>query len=161
MEKISVLIFIIASTFIQIDILPIFTLFNVKPDLLFIIAVFCILYFSFFPGLIFCLLCGLLKDIFSSGVFGLNLFSFAICFFILQKIKQYFEWDNYLIRYATVFLMCLINAILYALIKTVASDTVFTAAILVIIILESIYSAILSPIIFICFRKCVLKFSRY
>jgi len=152
-------IFISVSAIIQLSVLPSINFFNIKPDILLILVIFFNLYFSFKKGLIIGSLCGLLKDVFSSSVFGLNLLSFIICIFIIKRIKKYIYKEDYLIRISIVFLISFINSIIYCVFRAAFFNLAFYVSFLLIIFLESIYTALISPIIFIPFRKCVLKLS--
>lgn len=74
---------------LQINILPAVWFLNVKPDLLLISSVDLSLKLPFPDFIVFVLLCGLLKDIFSPRLFGFNSFVFGIESMLIYLILKY------------------------------------------------------------------------
>lgn len=159
MRNLIIAIFIFISAIIQFTILYTISFFNIRPDILLILVVFLNLYLPFKKGLVIGGICGVLKDIFSSGVFGLNLLSFVICIFIIKGIKKYLYKEDHSMRILIIFLISLINSTIYCIFKTAFFGLTFAYPFALIIFFESVYTALISPVIFIPFRKCVLKLS--
>ncbi len=85
------LIFLLFIAFIQVTILKRIELYGVQPDILLLSAVF----FALLPkergkidSLIFALLAGLLKDIFSEDILGINASSFVILILLIEHYRQ-------------------------------------------------------------------------
>lgn len=157
MRNLIVTIFILISVIIQVNILPSISLFSIKPDLLLILMIFFNLHFSFKKGLVFGGICGLLKDVLSVGALGVNLFSFIICAFVIRGIKQNFYEDSFPMRAFVVFLVSLLNSTINCILLNVVSEVNFSILVFVVIILGSFYTTLFSLLVFIPFRRCVLK----
>jgi len=158
-RSLIIAIFIFIAAVMQLNILQSVNFFNIRPDILLILVIFFNMHFSLRKGLIIGGICGLLKDIFSSGIFGLNLFSFIICILVLKEIKKYFYKESNSMLIFTTFLISLINSIISCVAMSAILDLTFIRPFLLIIFLESIYTALISPIVFIPFKKCVLELS--
>ena len=85
-----------AFTFLQVSVLPSIWLYSVKPDLLLVLAILISLNYNFTNLIVFVLLCGISKDIFSLSLPGFNAFAFSleagIVFFIFRRIYKEIPW---------------------------------------------------------------------
>lgn len=137
-----------ACCLVQASVLNIFRVFAVKPDLIFI----CVAASAFFlparRALCVSILCGLFKDIFGAGKFGMNVFFLcAWCVLIIKLSKEISVEDNYIFA-ALIFILVLINDIAMWLALFYLGNAIPAGIFLRITILEALYTALVSPFIF-------------
>jgi rod shape-determining protein MreD len=117
MKKRKFFLIIIACAILQVTVLDDFRFFWVKPDLLLICVVFSTLYYDRKPALFFSLAAGLLKDVLSQQVFGLNMLSFPLWSILIMRLSKEISLENKFVR---MFLMCVVSfgqAILGGIVK--------------------------------------------
>ena len=138
---------------LQVSLLPYLRFFGTKPDLFLICVVVASLYFDVESALLMSLLCGVLKDIFSINTFGLNTFFMPIFSFLLMKISRKLALDYTPVLCTAVFL----TTFFYAIISRVALGYLGTVvpfwAFLRISLIESLYTALIFPLVFRLIKK--------
>jgi rod shape-determining protein MreD len=146
MKKWFLLGLILILVFLEVTILNYFRIFNAKPDLLLIVVIIVSLVFDLRWALIFSILSGVLKDIFSTNLFGINAVLFPLWSLLIIKLSKRISIDNNFISCALIFSISLFTAILTRLIcaylgKFVPLGTFFTIA-----FLDSLYTALVLPL---------------
>jgi rod shape-determining protein MreD len=87
-QRIIASLLILIAVFAQVNFLSHFTIFGIKPNLLLALIVFVSLFLNKSFSLLAALLCGFAMDVFSYGLFGLNLASFVFINLFLQYNKK-------------------------------------------------------------------------
>lgn len=142
------LFFILFFALFQATLLDLFRVLNLKPDLLLIVAFSAVFIFDARRGVLFAILSGLFKDIFSINTFGINtLLFFLWAVFVVELSKKIFLDNNY-IRVLIVFIACFLNNIIIGLIFLFSGIGVSAGIFSRIIFLESAYTALIFPLIF-------------
>jgi rod shape-determining protein MreD len=140
---------------LQVTLLPHLRFFGTKPDLFMICVVVSSLYFDVESALLMSLLCGILKDIFSINVFGLNTFLMPVFSFLLMKVSRKLALDDTPVLCAAIFF----TAFLYAIASKIALGYLGTVvpfwAFLRISLVESLYTAVIFPLVFRLIKRTV------
>jgi len=148
MKKRSLYLVIVLLALFQATLLNYFRIFNVKPDLLLICAVFAGLVFELKQALLFSLVLGFLKDALAAQVFAAHIFYFpflaAVTHFLAKKVPI----ETTLVRSVLIFLAVILIDLLKKFFQF-STENYFTLGVyLKVIILESLYTALVSPLIF-------------
>ncbi|MDD4899866.1 MAG: rod shape-determining protein MreD [Candidatus Omnitrophica bacterium] len=148
MKKRTLYLVIVLLALFQATLLNYFRIFNVKPDLLLICAVFVGLVFELKHALLFSLVLGFLKDAFTAQVFAAHIFYFpflaAVTFFLAKKIPI----ETTLVRTVLIFLAVILIDLLKKFFQFSAGNYFTLGVYSKVIILESLYTALVSPLIF-------------
>lgn len=139
----------------QITVLDNLRVFQVKPDLLLVIAVFASLNFRFKHAVIFSVIAGLIKDIFAIQTFGINILLFALFNFIIWRLSKQIEMEDDYIRMSLVFICALAQNIVLG--TTLLYSGLFIPPGIFIrnCFLGSIYTLAAAPLLFMLFRKAI------
>jgi rod shape-determining protein MreD len=127
-----------------------------KPNLLLIIVVF----FNLSWGTRYCLAAaiigGLIKDSFSPNFFGMNIFSFIACGYLVTFIKMYvYHVGSKADRVLMVFLIVILNVIIQYLVKVVLSYVNLGQAIHYVFLPEVLTTTIAAGYTFDRLKQCV------
>lgn len=135
-------------------------LFNIRPDLLLVLTLFMGL-FNLRGGLLFSASFGLIKDIFSLGPFGLNIFSFSLWVIVARALSRQIYRDNKFIYLLLVVAATWGNYLIYLLVNNFLSKNslTFSGYFFVTILLETIYNSLFAYLFFESFKKCALNYS--
>ncbi|MBM3246063.1 MAG: rod shape-determining protein MreD [Candidatus Omnitrophica bacterium] len=149
MKKVTYLLIIFSAGIFQASLLNLFRVFNVKPDLLLISAIFAAFIFDLRSALALGAICGLLKDSLSANTLGINTALFGLWVFLIIRLSREIPLDNNLIRAAVVFVVVIFQNIIsrvifFALGSHLSSLGVFIRA----MILELIYASAILALIF-------------
>ncbi len=149
MKKAIFSIFILISSLLEVTILDSFKLFGVKPDLLLMSAVTASLVFDLKWAFVFGVFAGILKDSLGAGSFGINTLLFSLWVFLIVKLSRKITLDSNIIRIILVFIVVIWHNLIkkfifFILGKPSASIGMF----LYIMLLESLYTAAISPLLF-------------
>ena len=149
MRKRFFLLTIVILALLQVTILNYFKIFGVKPDLLLIGAVVAGLFSSDLKGVLFLsVFCGILKDALSTNAFGINTLLFPLWGFLALRLSKKISIDNNLIRAALIFIISVFNFVTARLIFLFFGSTIPMGIFLRIVFLESLYTALVSPLVF-------------
>lgn len=143
---------IIISALLQTTILNCVNIFNVKPDLLLISVIIASLFFEPQWAISLSIFSGILKDIFSVNVFGLNSILFFLWSFLIIKLSRKITFDNNYVRVVLIFIIALLNNIIMRLIFLFLDNFISLGIFLRITFIESLYTALILPL--------ALKFTR-
>jgi rod shape-determining protein MreD len=131
-------------------------LFHCKPDLLLIFAVSLVFYTDFKTALLFGVLAGLVKDVFLPWSFALNTICFSVWSYCAYRlIRQISTEENY-VRWIIVLAAALLNNFIIGL-QCVATGNIIPPGIFLRnLIVVSVYTTVLSPLIFKLTKKIAL-----
>jgi len=126
-----------------------------KPDLFLICVIFASLYFEAEYALVMGLLCGILKDVFSIGSFGLNTFLFPILSFLIIKLSRKITLDDTPVLCVAVFLITLAYDIISRITLGYLGVVIPFWAFLRIAFLEALYTSLVFPLALRMIKKAV------
>jgi len=142
----------------QVTALNHFKVLGIKPDLIFICVVAASLFFEFKQALVISVLAGLFKDIFGVIPFGINTLFFCVwCILIMLVDKEISIEDNYIFA-LLIFIAVLINDIVMWIVSFYLGNIISLGMFLRITILEALYTALVSPLIFRSAEPAINKF---
>lgn len=154
------LITLLFIAFIQATILTRIKVCNVQPDLLLLTVIFFALLAKRkdkINPLVFALSAGLLKDIFSSNILGVNASSFTILALVIERYRQKI-YNEHLVSYFLVTLFSSLFVSLFYYFVSIRALPPFLNSLYLIILPFSIYTALFSIPYFYLLRKlCVSK----
>jgi len=88
------------------------------PNISLLLVIFITLYLGIRYSIFTAVLVGILKDSFSVGVFGMNIFSLVSCAYMTVILKQYVYYKGSLLsRLLLVFFICIINIMIHAMLQ--------------------------------------------
>lgn len=153
MKKWFILLIIILLATVQLD-WPVFlNFFYCKPDLLLILAVVSVFYFDFKFALVLAVLAGLVKDAFLPQTFAVNTVLFTIWSFFVYRLSRQISTEHNYVRLAIVLIVAVFNNIIIGL-QSLNSGNIIPAGIFLRnIIISSVYTAALSPLVFKLTKK--------
>ncbi|MDP1853561.1 MAG: rod shape-determining protein MreD [Candidatus Omnitrophota bacterium] len=137
-----------------------FFLLNVRPDLLLVLVVFIGL-FNIKRGVLIAIAFGAVKDIFSLGPFGLNIFCFSLWASIFRQLSRQIYKDNKIIYLALVVVATWGNYLVYFLANSffAKSSLASTGFLFATVFIETIYNFLSAYMLFGIFKKCALNYS--
>ncbi len=136
---------ILLFALLQVAFLHYFSIFGAKPDLFLICMVIASLYFDVEYALLLSLLCGILKDIFSVGFFGINTFFLPIFSFLTINLSRKTALDNTSVLCVVVFLITFSYAIVNRFVLGLSGFVIPVWMFLRISLVESLYTALIFP----------------
>lgn len=159
MRKIIVITFFMIAGF-----LTEFLLFNdlapwLIPNLLLLLVMFFDLYFGIRYGLYTAVLAGLIKDSFSSNVFGIHLSSFVVCAYMTTILKRYiYHMGSRLSRYILIFLIAALNGVIYYCLYRMFGGTIpWDQVARYILLPQVVLTLIAAPWVFRGLKQCVSR----
>lgn len=131
----------------QLTSLSYFRLFGVSPDLFLICVFIASLFFELRWSIIFSVLLGIFKDSFSPDTFGLNIILFSLWSFLIVKVSRKITIEDNITRALLLFIVALLQNIISGLLLFYSGGNVPTGIFLRIILLGSLYTALILPLI--------------
>ncbi|MFH1191553.1 MAG: rod shape-determining protein MreD [Candidatus Omnitrophota bacterium] len=131
--------------------------FYCKPDLLLIFMIALVFYTDFKTALLFGILAGLAKDVFLPWTLAINTVCFSIWSYLLYRLNRQISTENDYVRWAIVLVVALLNNLIIGLQSVVTGNIMPPGIFLRNLIIVSIYTTALSPLIF----KLTKKISSY
>ena len=153
MKKWVLLLTIIALVTLQLTWPGFLTFFNARPDLLLIFVIAAVFYLDFKVALALIILCGLLKDVFLPGSFGINTILFTAWCYAICRLCRQISTELDFIRLAIVLTTALLNNIISGLQSVNLGGIIPPGIFLLNLIIPSVYTAALSPLIFKLTKK--------
>jgi len=151
----SLIIFVILL--FQLTILDYFKIFGVKPDLLLASIVIASLFFESKWVIVLAVFAGILKDIFGINTLGINVLLFPLWGFIVIELSKRLSIENNFIYLGFIFIITILNSMMLRLISMFMGSIVVSWVIFLrIAFLESLYTSLISPLLF-KITKLVLK----
>jgi len=147
-KKIFFLFIIIILGLLQITLLDFFRVFGIKPDLLLICSVVSSLVFEFRWALMFCIFAGFFKDALGISALGINTLFFPIWCLLIIRLNREVTLDSNFIHIGLIFIVTFFHNIITGLISVYSGNVIPLGIFLRILIIESIYTALVFPLIF-------------
>jgi rod shape-determining protein MreD len=133
---------------------PVFlNFFYCKPDLLLIFMVALVFYTDFKTALIFGILAGLAKDAFLPWALAINTLCFSIWSYVLYRLSRQISTEEYFLRLAIVLVVSLLNNFILGLQSIATGNIIPPGIFLRNLIIVSVYTSLLSPLIFKLTKK--------
>ncbi len=133
---------------------PIFlNFFYCKPDLLLIFMVALVFYTDFRTALIFGILAGLAKDVFLPGTSAVNTICFSIWSYLIYRLGRQISTEEHYVRLAIVLVVALLNNFIMGIQILAIGNIMLPGIFLRNLIIVSVYSTLLSPLIFKLTKK--------
>lgn len=156
MKKLLFLLAIIILTIIGLKWPNFLNFFYCKPDLLLIFAVSLVFYTNFKTALIFVLLAGLAKDIFLPWNFAVNAICFSLWSYAVYRLSRQISVEEDYVRWAIVLVVALLNNFVLGLQSVSAGFIMPPGIFLRNLIIVSVYTTLLSPLIFKLTKRIAL-----
>ena len=150
---IGVLVFIFSLfEFIVFNLLgPWFT-----PNLLIILIIFFNLYLGIRYSILTAALAGLIKDSFTVNYFGLNIFSFILCAYLITLIKKYlYQVGSLSHRVVLVFLISILNTMIHFVLLSMFITLDFRQVMLSVLLPEVALTVVVSDYVFKRLKQCM------
>ncbi|MFA5093412.1 MAG: rod shape-determining protein MreD [Candidatus Omnitrophota bacterium] len=129
------------------------TFFRCKPDLLLALTVILVFYLDFKTALVFALFCGLLKDVFLPANVPVNTILFVLWSYLIHKLTTQISTENEYVRLGIVLIIALLNSLVIGLVRLNSGDIISLVIFLRNLIIPTIYTAALFPLIFKLTKK--------
>jgi rod shape-determining protein MreD len=142
------LFIIVIFALLQTSILDCIDIFNVKPDLLLIAVIYASLSFEFKYALSLSIFAGVLKDVLAVNTFGINTLLFPLVSLLLIKLSREISLDNNFIYMVSTFIITLLGDIITRIIFLFLGNYILWGIFLRTAILESLYTALVLPLVF-------------
>lgn len=150
--------FFVLFAIIQISALNYIELLNVKPNILLVSVILLALYKGSRAGLEAGIIAGLLYDVSSTGTFGVSTLSFMLCGYAVGLLGRNVYEENLVLRSLIVFIFSLANGLIYYFVSSIfQAMPPFVPSIKHIILPYSLYTALISPLIFLILKKPLLS----
>jgi rod shape-determining protein MreD len=108
---------------LELCVLPLFSISFVKPDLFFVFLVFYAFRVSWKHVLVVAFLLGLCKDLLTNSFFGIETAAYAGGAILIQFLAMQFDRDKRLIQWGGVFILSLVSLIFYVLLECAISGS--------------------------------------
>lgn len=153
MKKLFFLLAIIFLTTLGLKWPNFLNFFHCQPDLLLIFMVALVFYTDFKTALIFGVLAGLAKDVFLPGSLPINTILFSIWSYVLHRLSRQISTEEVYVRLAIVLAVALLNNLVIGLQSVAAGGIIPPGIFLRNLILISVYTTALSPLVFKLTKK--------
>lgn len=127
--------------------------FYCKPDLLLIFMVALVFYADFKTALLFGILAGLAKDVFLPWTLAMNTICFSIWSYLIYRLSRQISTEDDYIRLTIVLVAALLNNFIIGLQSVAAGNIIPPGIFLRNLIIVSVYTMALSPLIFKLIKK--------
>ncbi|MFT5170196.1 MAG: rod shape-determining protein MreD [Candidatus Omnitrophota bacterium] len=144
-----------------------FILFNTvghlfKPNLLLLLVIFTNFAFGIRYSIFTAVLAGVVKDSFSTGVFGINFFSFILCAYFVTFLMQVFHMrSSVYMRLLMIFYVVIFNTVLQYFLHKIFIPTQLTYVIMHIFIPQVVSTLIIANFTIESLKKCVSRLFVY
>ena len=153
MKKLFFLLAIVILATIELNWPSFLIFFYCKPDLLLIFMVALVFYTDFKTALIFGVLAGLAKDVFLPWGMAINTICFGIWSYAVYRLSRQVSSEEVYVRLAIVLVVVLLNNFIIGLQSVAAGNIIPPGIFLRNLIIVSIYTSALSPLIFKLTKK--------
>jgi len=148
MKKWNFLPIILVLGLLQVTILDYLRFFYARPDLLLISVAVAALVFDLRSSLIFGLFAGLLKDVFSPGVFGLNTVLFPLWGYLVFRLSRLIPIEEDILRMGLVFILTVLHNAVMGVLLISQGEMISFGIFLRIVVVQAILTALVSPLVF-------------
>lgn len=136
----------------QATVLPYFSIFAVKPDLLLICMVVASVFLNWKLALSFSLFAAIIKDIFKVDAFGVNILLYPLWSYAIAKLSRKISINDNFAVMLLVFAVIFSNGIIIRFINLSSGKLIPIGIFLRIVCVESLYAAFLSPFVVMLFN---------
>jgi len=154
---------ILITVFVFMFFLIEFFIFNMvgrlfMPNLLLLVIIYFNLAFGIRYSIFAAVIAGVLKDSFSIGIFGLNIFAFVVCAYMTTILKRYLHYvASRQTRLLLVFFITTIHVMIQFCLQLMFGQVNVVQSFKFVFVPEIITTLIVTSFIFAQLRKCVLK----
>lgn len=148
MKKIKILIFLLLLAIFETTGLDSIRIFNVRPDLILIAVIVLGFSYNLSVTLMFSFFAGFIKDILSTGPFGLNTFIFVLIVYTLSKLSKRFIIEGLILRIAIISIAVILENLVAGSILSFYASPISLGILLRLSFLSAIYTALFSYPIF-------------
>ena len=140
-----------------------FFLFNMggrwfMPNLLLLLIIYFNLAFGIRYSIFSAIFAGVLKDSFSTSIFGLNIFSFVLCAYMTTILKKYLHhMDSRWLKLFLVFFVTIVHIISSSCLQMMFGEINWVGVLKFVFIPEIVTTLVVTSFIFTQLRKCVSK----
>jgi len=152
MKKLFYLLTVILLGLLQLNWPGFLSFFNSRPDLLLIFAVSAVIYLDFKSAFVLGAFCGLIKDVFLTGVFGTNILLFCALCYLVFRLSRQLSTETDLIRLGLVCVAVLLSNVVNG-IQSAYSGGIPAGIFLGNLFFSTGYTLVLSPLVFKLTRK--------
>jgi len=153
MKIILLLLVIVLLTVLQLTWPGFLIFFNCKPDLLLVFAVALVFFMNFRIAFLFAVLTGIVKDLFLPTGLAVNTISFGGWSYLVFRLSTQISTDNEYVRLFTLLVILFLNSLITGLIILHSGNTVSPGIFFRNLVIPSVYSIALSPLIFKLIKK--------
>jgi len=153
MKIILLLLVIVLLTVLQLTWPGFLIFFNCKPDLLLVFAVALVFFMNFRIAFLFAVLTGIVKDLFLPTGLAVNTISFGGWSYLVFRLSTQISTDNEYVRLFTLLVVLFLNSLITGLIILHSGNTVSPGIFFRNLVIPSVYSIALSPLIFKLIKK--------
>jgi len=146
---------IVVALLIQLTLINSITILGLKPDLIMVVVIIFSLLKGEKEGAISGFASGLLQDIFSTGILGINALAKTVVGFIcgILKEKIFHEHILFLIPVITFVASLIQNILIFFLLRAFGIEYSLAWSLKQVALPEALYSSLLSPFIFLAINK--------
>ena len=148
MKKLLLLAVAMVLAVLQLSWPEFLVFFHARPDLLLIFVAAAVFYLDFKVALVFGIICGLLKDTFLPGDFGINTILFSVWCYAIWQLGRQISTEQAIVRFVIVFIAALLNNIISGVQSVNLGNFIPAGIFLRNLAIPSLYTAALSPLIF-------------
>ncbi len=152
MRKSLFLVTVFGAFLLQVTAVNHFKIFGIKPDLILISIVLVSLFCDFKLALPLSIAAGALKDIYGAGTFAVNAILSGLWSFLVMNLSRRVSMDINLTRAVLVFIIAILNALAMAIFLWYLGTAVAFGIFLRVSFLDSLYTALLSLLVFKIFK---------
>lgn len=153
MKKFNFLLAIVVLATVELNWPNFLNFFYCKPDLLLIFMVALVFYSDFKTALIFGILAGLVKDVFLPWAQAINTVCFSIFSYAVYRLSRQISTEEDYLLWAIVLVVALLNNFIIGLQSATTGNIIPPGIFLRNLIIASVYTTALSPIIFKLTKK--------
>ncbi|MCX5707275.1 MAG: rod shape-determining protein MreD [Candidatus Omnitrophica bacterium] len=157
MRILNFLLTITGFGILEITFLNYFKLFLVKPDLLLLGVISVSLFLDLKSVLVFAILSGIFKDVYSLGQFGIHTILFCLWGFTMVELSRKISLDDNWMRLLVVLIVALLDNIILGLSRVYAGSVIPLGIFLRTVFLSSIYSTLFFPAVFQLIKRIPLN----
>ncbi len=149
---------VVAALLIQLTLINLFTIQGLKPDLILLVVIVFSLLQGVEEGTISGFASGLLQDIFSAGLLGINALAKTIIGFIcgIVKVKIFDEHLLFVIPVITLIISIVQSILIFLILRAFEIEYSFAWSLKQVALPEALYNSLLSPFIFLAVKR-ILK----
>ncbi len=153
MKKLNFLLAIVVLATVELNWPNFLNFFYCKPDLLLIFMAALVFYTDFKTALIFGILAGLVKDVFLPWAQAINTVCFSIFSYAVYRLSRQISAEEDYLLWAIVLVVALLNNFIIGLQSVTTGNIIPPGIFLRNLIIVSVYTTVLSPIIFKLTKK--------